>query len=745
MTEKEKIESASAGKTSSKRFSMLSIGKLSGHARLVYGLIGGIVFLSFYLLFISRIPPMLYQARDDGVITLSHARNLVEYDSISVNPSGERVEGFSSPLEFWLYYLVYRVHPVHYKKYSHWQGIVFVFLLGFFFIQFFRDNPLKGIFFTILSGFILFSLTRFTEWTGSGMENSISNFMILLSIFLMFAMFKRGKISYYAGFFLFLATLSRAESAYFIFPLLLIFVIAWWLNFKQMKEPLLFLALVMLLWTLYKTGEFLYFGALFPNTALGEDINLLERLKRILTLNREYLKTSAFYGWIILREFRIALLLSVIPALVFIKRKAENFFLFSGLLLLTLLSFLYPLFFGPTRLDFGRANTHIAVIVVLFLSYTLFSLKSKKASFLIIPAIVAFSLFWTAKYRERPVYLCCSTSKFERMRRDILKRAKKEDIPRPSLANVDLGAISWHKDFNIVDLAKLGSPILARLKNPVLIKDYLFEFAAPDFIELHDWWSCAYSYILSDERFKKMYEPLWSIRNSWLHQHCKEFPFSRTGIWIRKDIERSSKSRERKFLNYLMFNLSLKRIKKELEKCTKEKSIISCEYVTRNVYRLIPELVRKGIYRGAVKLFSGTRTAEYDLAILEGRTSRNWYKRALNFLYRYELEKIAKPENLLARGKFDIYVSQNRLLLLKENCSGNIGGRFVISIYTYKDSSPRKITFRWEKMGFKTDNKCVALMEIPFKRYSSLKIIHEEKGTRSWSLRIYTRNSPGHM
>lgn len=39
-------------------------------------------------------------ARDDGVITLSHARNFVEFGTIGVSPGGDRVEGFSSPLHF---------------------------------------------------------------------------------------------------------------------------------------------------------------------------------------------------------------------------------------------------------------------------------------------------------------------------------------------------------------------------------------------------------------------------------------------------------------------------------------------------------------------------------------------------------------------------------------------------------------------------------------------------------------------
>ena len=74
---------------------------------LASGLIAGAIFLGFYSLAISKIPTNFYQARDDGVITMSHAKNLAKFGTISINSSGERVEGFSSPLEFWLYYIVY--------------------------------------------------------------------------------------------------------------------------------------------------------------------------------------------------------------------------------------------------------------------------------------------------------------------------------------------------------------------------------------------------------------------------------------------------------------------------------------------------------------------------------------------------------------------------------------------------------------------------------------------------------------
>lgn len=712
----------------------VSLKKLSP---IIFGIIGGVIFLSFYLFFLSKVPPVFYQARDDGVITLSHARNLAEYGTISINPSGERVEGFSAPLEFWLYYVVYRVNPVSYKTYSRWQGIILMFLLGFVFIQFFHEDFLYGVFFTFLSGFILFSSVRFTEWMGSGMENPLSCFLLLLTFYLMFLMFQKKRIILSFSLIIFLATIVRAESIYIIFPLIIFFVILWYLKFKRIKNALKFALHVLLFWSVYKVGEFLYFGCFFPNTALGEDIFLIQRLKKLLFFNWEYIKTFASYGWILLNEFRIILLIATIPILTFIKKQGERFFLFLGIPLLSALSFFYPFLFGPTRLDIGRTNTHIAVFIVLFFASGLFWLRKQKKFYILLPVFLIFSLYVMEKYRERPIYLCCSTFRFEKFRRDVLKRAKKEQIPRPSFANVDLGAISWHKNFNIVDLGKLGSPILSRLKNPAIIKDYLFEFAAPDFIELHDWWSCAYNFIFTDERFKRMYKPLWETRNPWLSLHCKKFPDSRTGIWIRKDIEKNSHSKERKFLNYLIFDLSLKRIRKEIQECGKEKNILSCEYVTRNVYRFLPELIKRNEYRGAIKLFSRTRTSDYDLAILKGRISRNWYRKALNFLYKYEINTMIKPEHLISKGKFKVYRAKNRLLLLKENCRNkDIEGTFEIKLFPSEASLSLTISFNWKTMGFRVGKNCAALVEIPHSNYRSLRIVQINKNSIVWEAKI---------
>ena len=76
-----------------------------------------IIFLAVFQRELDAVPAANYQARDDAIITLSHARNLAEYGFIGVSPSGERIEGFSAPLQFWIAWIAYLVRPFDYTTF----------------------------------------------------------------------------------------------------------------------------------------------------------------------------------------------------------------------------------------------------------------------------------------------------------------------------------------------------------------------------------------------------------------------------------------------------------------------------------------------------------------------------------------------------------------------------------------------------------------------------------------------------
>lgn len=91
---------------------------------------GVVVFSLVFRRHLEEVPASNYEVRDDAVITLSHARNLIDYGFIGVSPSGERVEGFSAPLQFWVAALAYASDGVDYRTFCRWQTTIGTLLLG---------------------------------------------------------------------------------------------------------------------------------------------------------------------------------------------------------------------------------------------------------------------------------------------------------------------------------------------------------------------------------------------------------------------------------------------------------------------------------------------------------------------------------------------------------------------------------------------------------------------------------------
>ena len=89
---------------------LLKLSKNSGVQLSLLSLSGGLIFVVFFYWAYSNIDSSLYQVRDDGVITMSHAKNLVDYGFIGVSPSGGRVEGYSAPVQFFVYAAAYGVN-----------------------------------------------------------------------------------------------------------------------------------------------------------------------------------------------------------------------------------------------------------------------------------------------------------------------------------------------------------------------------------------------------------------------------------------------------------------------------------------------------------------------------------------------------------------------------------------------------------------------------------------------------------
>ena len=108
-------------------------------APFLLSLLSGLLFVLIFAFFSDQKP----WVSDDGVITMSHGRNLVDYGFIGINPSGGRVEGYSAPVQFFLYTAAYAMTGVGYAAYSEAQTYIATFLLGALLVLFFfsAKNP----------------------------------------------------------------------------------------------------------------------------------------------------------------------------------------------------------------------------------------------------------------------------------------------------------------------------------------------------------------------------------------------------------------------------------------------------------------------------------------------------------------------------------------------------------------------------------------------------------------------------
>ena len=618
---------------------------------LLFGCLSGLAFLVVFWVGYRNIPDRYYQNRDDALITFSHAKNLAEYGIVGVNPSGGRVEGYSTPIQFFLFYAVYKAARVSYADFTQWQTYICAFLLGFFFIKFFMSYPIWGMAFSLVAAVLCVRDPSFLEWHGSGMENPIVHVMFLISIYILYKMILEKRLNYSSAIILFAASIARVESIYYLGPLILLFAFYWHRNEKNAKGMTL-AAIVFTLWGSFHLFRYLYFGDLLPNPAYAHSISVLNRVQSILTLQPAALKPSFRLMASLFTAHHGYLMILALPLLFFMKKDKENRFLILLLAGFVFLACLNPFFFGPSSLDTSRTTTHMTILVVLFGSYMIFHLRRKKLRPVILPIFFIAALAMTEVQGRKPYELNWSADDFGFFRSEIIDLQQKHDLFRPTVGNTDLGLISWHKDFNIIDLGRIGDPVISRLRHPRLIADYIFDFAAPDILEIHEAWACAYSYLFKDPRFREMYEPAKEERTEWLRINCAQEEQVKTGLWVRKDIMVNRGSRERRLIDSLKNSISVQKIREELARCAADAHDSSSLYVTRSAYRYLPEFAKKGDMDALRSLFKNRESSKYDLAMINGGNRARWYRDILSVIQDHSRRKI--QEAIQKSGRIDI-------------------------------------------------------------------------------------------
>jgi hypothetical protein len=676
----------------------------------VYIVLGGLIFCVIFNIAYSQINPDWFLIRDDGVITFSHAKNLVDYGFIGVNPSGERLEGFSAPIQFLVFAIAYLIGHVSYETFTLWQTQLATFVLGSIFTTYFLYNPRLSILATTVAAAGLTFCTSFFEWHASGMENALTHILFAGSVLLLFHFALKGRIQLaWAWVFLF-ACLSRLDGIYHIAPLLFIFAIYWLLMQKSYRG--LYLAFVVtFLWLCFQGWRLYYFGSLASNTMLAQNINLMGRLEALLTLQRWYFLDSLQLSKLIFASHAGYLLITILPFAFFVRWTRATLLLFFLSLSLVLTAWFNPFIFGETRLDPTRSTTQMAYFVLVATFCIIQGIKSnwlKIFAILIVLPVLFFS-------RVAPYYLCCGVSSFEKIQNELKDAASSEELFRPTIANPDLGLMSWSKQFNVVDLGMLGSSIFSKVRQGPLLADYFFDYVAPDLIESHETWSCQYwDTLFSDPRFRQRYIP---IRETTVNYgNCGNTGLPK-GIWIRRDIQKNSRSAERLLMNDLDNSLSVDRVKEELRKCQSQASDKKdCSYIARTAYRRLPEFRNLGKIDGLINIFEDSRTKPFDQYLLRGHINTQAHQELLAWLAQNYLSTHQKQLFNSNEG-FNIGIDHHFIVIVKSNCQSKDlkNSFFVQHISDTLDSSSfnnPKYSFDFTQHGFRAGSICMATVPI---------------------------------
>lgn len=576
----------------------------------------------------APLPASEYSYRDDAVITLSHAKNLVEYGAIGIDAAGARVEGFSTPLQFWIFTLVYAVTRCNYPVFLDWQVAICNFLLGASVLALFRTRPWLGLVSTIAVAFWLTSCLRFFGWHGSGMENAYMHVLFVALIAGCVRTLSQQRVPWWLIVCASCASLCRLESIVHVAPLLVLWSSAYYAqvrSFAAVRGS----ALVLLGWGLYQVYRITYFGAFTPNTGTAEGVDVMASLHGLITghLPQQAKQLSALRQ--IAGEHRAYLALAGLPLLAFGRRDRARSTLVLMLVSLATTGLLHPLLFGPARLDPVRTTSFVALIAPLLIATQWCELPRWPARVLSALALAPVLYLYLRFEPPSDKFFCCPIVRADRILDTCLAQARKEELSRASLANPDLGRISFRKQVLLYDMGLLGSPPLAAFKGDhENTARYVLQYALPDFVELHGGWSCEYEYLLRDPRFRERYSPLPAGQKLGLGSGCR----GGAGIWFRNDMARSSGSAERQLHDALRAKLDPQRIAQELARCDQEPDRSACAYVVRSAYRFIPELVASDSLDEVLGLFQHTKIRAYAVNVLGARNHGLWYKPVVTFV-----------------------------------------------------------------------------------------------------------------
>ncbi len=198
---------------------------------------------------------------EDALITMRHVDNFISGNGLVFNP-GERVEGYTHTLWFYIISLL-RWIGFSPKGALLFPGIIFS-LLSLYFLFFRIGRKTDGKPVIALSGAVLIGMSSFIDFGTSGLETSLSYFLLILfSLQLLGDRYKERPEIF--GITVALMTFNRPDFGIFLIFSLLVFLHGYLKREIDFKTIIRFFYPPLLLLSIYELFRMGYYGALFPN------------------------------------------------------------------------------------------------------------------------------------------------------------------------------------------------------------------------------------------------------------------------------------------------------------------------------------------------------------------------------------------------------------------------------------------------------------------------------------------------
>lgn len=541
-------------------------------------LAAGLTFAGSFKHALAKTPSYFYFALDDAVITASCARNLVDYGFVGVNPSGERIEACSAPLQMMLYAAVYALTHVGYERFYIAQSTVCSLLMGagfFWILRTLRAGWLPSLVGVAVAAHLLGCSASFLLWHHSGMENAITHVALVATMLVLTRGLRKGRIHFAWSLVPVAAALSRHETIVYIAPVLALFLL-FQIKSGNARPSLGFVAAFALLWAVLYLGRAAYFGDFQPNTSYAQDISL--QLNTEAFLRGHPIAGSLDVAVSVFKSNLGGLALLALPLMALPSRNRALRFVSLACVAVVLLSLVHPALFGQPRLDPPRTTTHLAVACTLLVVALIATLRAAVVTRTVLVALLAAPPL-TGLVRTAPYAVGWQAALFRPTLAGLTTVADANQLHRATVAVADLGHISYAKRFNVVDLGLLGCDVIGKVHDYEVVRDYVLRVAQPDIVVVAGGWADRWAGILNDPRFKRIYTEV----------STPELPV----VWLRRDMRPDSASPERRLLDDLAQGVSLSRIEAEIERCNADTTPDGCMYVFRATWHVLPDMTRK--------------------------------------------------------------------------------------------------------------------------------------------------------